>query len=273
MAIITVSRELAALGDETAHELANLLKYRLVDKKCLEEQMKDLGVTERKIEKYDERKPSFWASLSQDRDDYLHYLRTAIFSEAGQGNRVFIGRGCAAILRDVPGTLSVFLAAPGDIRLERVKSYFHCDERRARQIIEQSDRDRQGFHQYFFEMSWKGPDNYHLCLNTGKFHPGLCAALIKAAVEKNVSEETAAAGALRLKDLLLGQRVVHRILYEKNIPIHFLEAAVKSGAVTLFGVTGSQSLVEAAILGANEVPAVSSVKAEIQVVQEYSVAP
>ncbi|MDR0623927.1 MAG: cytidylate kinase-like family protein, partial [Treponema sp.] len=78
MAIITISRELAALGDETAHELAKLLNYRLVDKQVLEEQIKSYGIAGHKFEKYDERKPSFWASLSQDRDDYLHYLKTAV---------------------------------------------------------------------------------------------------------------------------------------------------------------------------------------------------
>lgn len=273
MAIITISRELAALGDETAHELANLLKYRFVDKRCLEERMKSLGVSGRKIENYDERKPSFWASLSQDRDNYLHYLKTAIFSEAGQGNCVFIGRGCVAILRSIPGVLSVFLAASPDIRLERVKSYFHCDTKRARQIIEQSDRDREGFHRYFFDMSWKNPENYHLTLNTGNLHPELCAELIKAVLEKTVNAEAETANTLRIKDHILGQQVVHYILFEKNIPVHFLEAIVVSGEVTLFGVANSQALVEAAVLGAREMPAVHSVKTEIQVVQEFTIVP
>jgi cytidylate kinase len=273
MAIITISRELAALGDETAHELANLLKYRFVDKKLLEGRIKNLGVAEGKIEKYDERKPSFWASLSQDRDQYLHYLKTAIFSEAGQGNCVFMGRGCAAILKGVPGVLSFYLSAPMEIRVERVKSYFHCDPRRARQIIDQSDRDREGFHRYFFEMKWRGPENYHLTLNTGALHPEVCAELIKTVLEKTVTAEAESANTLRLKDLILGQQVIHHILFEKNMPIHFLEASVQSGAVTLFGVANSQSLVEAAVQGAREVPAVNSVKPEIQVVQEYSMAP
>ncbi|MDR1930832.1 MAG: cytidylate kinase family protein, partial [Treponema sp.] len=270
MASITISRELAALGDETAHELADLLKYRFVDKPGLEERMKSLGVNCRKIENYDERKPSFWASLSQDRDNYLHYLKTAIYSEAGQGDCIFIGRGCTAILRDIPGVLSVFLAAPQDIREERVKSYFHCDAGRARQIIEQSDRDREGFHRYFFDMNWKRPGNYHLTLNTGRLHPGLCAALIKMALEKTVGPEAEAENVLRIKDLILAQQVIHHILFEKNIPIHFLEASVVSGELTLFGVANSQALVEAAVAGAKEMPAVNSVKPEIQVVQEFT---
>jgi len=273
MAIIAISRELAALGDKTAHELTGLLQYRFVDKKCLEDRMKSLGAVERNIVKYDERKPSFWASLSQDRDDYLHYLKTAIYTEAGEGSCVFMGRGCAAMLRGVPGVLTVFLSAPMDIRVERVKGYFHCDERRARQIIDQSDRDREGFHQYFFETKWQDPANYHLALNTGFLHPELCAALIKTALEKSLSGETEAASSLRIKDLILGQQVVHHILFVKSAPIHFLEALVQSGAVTLFGVANSQALIEAAIQGAKEVPGVISVKAELQVVQEYNVVP
>lgn len=273
MAIITISRELAALGDTTAHELTELLGCRLVDKQSLEDRMKSLGAVERNIVKYDERKPSFWDSLSQDRDDYLHYLKTAVFYEAGQGNCVFMGRGSAALLGGVPGALSVFLSAPMEIRLERVKSYFHCDERRARQIIEQSDRDREGFFQYFFETKWKAPENYHLSLNTGILHPQLCALLIKTALEKTLKKETEEAGALRIKDLILGQEVVHHILFDKSMPIHYLEAEAQSGAVTLFGAVKSQSLIEAAVQGAKEVPGVTTVKAEIQIIQEYSVVP
>jgi len=67
MAIITISRELAALGDETAQELAKVLDYRFVGKHILEERIKSYGINDEKLKKYDERKPSFFASLSRDR--------------------------------------------------------------------------------------------------------------------------------------------------------------------------------------------------------------
>jgi cytidylate kinase len=270
MAIITISRELAALGDETAHELAKLLDYRLLDKQTLEDRIKSYGVTNRKLEKYDERKPSFFASLSQDRDDYLHYLRTALISEASQGNCIIIGRGANAVFRDLPGVLSVFLVSPLEIRCGRVKNYFHCDERRARQIIDQSDRDRTGYHRYFFDTEWKEPANYHLTLNTGHLHPSLCADMIKSLWERIITPEKDAQNACRLKELCLGQRVVHHLLYEKGVPVHFLEASVDGTGVTLFGVANSQALVEAAVAAAREVPLVSAVGSEIQVVQEYT---
>ncbi|MDR3303912.1 MAG: cytidylate kinase-like family protein, partial [Treponema sp.] len=171
MAIITISRELAALGDETAHELANLLNYRFVDKRMLEERIKSCGMADHKLQKYDERKPSFLASLSQDRDDYLHYLKTAVLAEVSSGSSIIIGRGANVMFKNIPGVLSVFLVAPTEIRIERVKSYFHCDDRRARQIIDQSDKDREGFHHYFFDMEWRRSGNYHITLNTGHLHP------------------------------------------------------------------------------------------------------
>ncbi|GHV89296.1 phospholipid-binding protein [Spirochaetia bacterium] len=273
MAIITISRELAALGDETAQELAKLLDYRFVDKRALEERIKSYGVMGSRLDKYDERKPSFWASLSQDRDDYLHYLKTAMLDEAGQGNCVFIGRGANAVFRGFPGVISLFLVAPTEVRLERVKSYFHCDEKRARQIIDQSDHDRIGFHRYFFESDWKDPANYHLSLNTGSLHPAICAQLIKNLWDRTITPEIEAQHIQRLKDLTLGQTVVHRILYEKGIAIHFLEASVCEGSVTLFGVANSQALVEAALTVAREIDGVGDAHSDIQVVQEYSVLP
>jgi cytidylate kinase len=273
MAIITISRELAALGDETAHELAAKLNYRFVDRYALEERIKSFGVDGQKLQKYDERKPSFLASLSQDRDDYLHYLKTAILMEAGTGGGVFIGRGACVILKNVPGVFSVFLVAPFEIRLERVKSYFHCDERRARQILEQSDHDREGFHRYFFDVKWKDGGNYHLVLNTGFIHPEICAEAVKFLLEQTVTKEAEAQNVLRIGELTLGQQIKHHILYEKGVPVHFLEAAVSEGRITLYGVANSQSLVEAAAAAAQEIAPDLSLQTEIQVVQEYSIMP
>jgi cytidylate kinase len=273
MAIITISRELAALGDETAHELAKLLNYRFVDKQVLEERIKSYGVVGRKLEKYDERKPSFWASLSQDRDDYLHYLKTAIFTEAAEGSCVFIGRGTSVVFRDVPGVISVFLVAPFEIRMERVKSYFHCDDKRARQIIDQSDHDRTGFHRYFFDIEWKDPGNYHLALNTGHLHPAVSAEIIKSLRDHTLSPEAETENSARLQELILGQQVKHHVIYEREIPIHFLEASVSHNTVSLYGVANSQSLVEAALTAAREAAPSASVQSEIQIVQEFSVMP
>ncbi|GHV20720.1 phospholipid-binding protein [Spirochaetia bacterium] len=273
MPIITISRELAVLGDEIASELSKHLKYRFVDKATLEERIKSYGVTEQKLEKYDERKPSFFASLSQDRDEYLHYLKSAIFACAAEGNCIFIGRGAFSVLSDLPAVVPVHLTAAMDVRIARVRSYFHCDEKRAKQIISQSDTDRTGFHKYFFDVTWSDPRNYEITLNTTKLHPATCAKIIEDVVTDTITPEMEKEYFVRIKEVTLAQNIIHHVLYEKQIPIHFLEASVSNTTASLFGVASSSAVAESACIAAKEVPPVTAVHSEIQIVHEYSVMP
>jgi len=281
MAIITISRELATLGDETARELAKALGCNIVDKHALSERIKSYGIEDSKLLKYDERKPSFFASLSHDRDDYLHYLRTAILTEAERGSCIIIGRGAAAVFKNMPAHISLFLAAPLEIRIERVKNYFHCDEHRARQIIERSDQDRLGFHRYFFDIEWRNPENYHISLNTGITPPALCAEIVMLFKNRIFTPEAEEQYKIRLKELILEQRIKHNIMYEQGIPVHFLEVSATgtaaSGAVKLYGVVNSQGLSDAAMKAAQEtagaIESPVTIRNEIQIVHEYTVMP
>ncbi|MCX7656645.1 MAG: cytidylate kinase family protein [Treponemataceae bacterium] len=273
MAILAISRELAALGDETARELATKMGYRFVDKESLEQRIASYGFSTKKIERFDEKKPGFWASISRDKDDYLHYLKLAVYEEAERGNCIFVGRGAFALLKGLPAVISIRLVSPLVIRLERVKSYFQCDEKRARMIIEQSDRDRSAFHRYFFDLDWNNATNYHLTFNTGSIHPTLAAELVVHFVQQMVQPGEEHLLLNKLAGLLLGEHIVHKVLYTLGIPIHFMEAQVEDGRVILRGVASSPSAAEAAVAGAQQVPGVRQVSSEIQVVQEYSVMP
>jgi hypothetical protein len=275
MAIITISRELAALGDETAQDLSKCLGYCLIERHTLEKRIMSYGVEPSILKKYDERKPGFIASLSQERDDYLHFLKMAIFQEAvatADKGCVFIGRGAYAVLAGISGIVPVFLVSNMEIRIERVRSYFRCDEKKARSIIEQSDRDRAGFHKYFFESDWKEPGNYRVSLNTGRLHPSVCAKIIEQVRDSTVSPEEEAGLARKLNAAFLAQKVAHRILYEKGVRVHFLDVAPgDNGEVMLFGVTNSKVIIDRAVSAAQEVEGVKNVVQSIQVVEEYNI--
>lgn len=266
MAIIAISREIAALGDETAAELVRLLNYRLIDKVTIEQRVVSYGFTERKMEKYDERKPGFWASLSQDRDEYLHYLKTAMYEEAQKGDCIFVGRGAMSIFHDVPGLISVLFVAPIPIRIKRAMSYFHCDEKRAGQLINQNDHDRTGFHRYFFDIDWASSANYTLVLNTGHMQPATAAAIIMELKKLTITTEDESKCKDKLVDLSLGQKVVNHILYEKKLPIHPLEVICTKGDVLLTGVTSSPDSIKSAFEAARDVTGVKTVREEIEMV-------
>ena len=96
MAVITISRQVAALGDEVAGELAKRLGYKFITRKEIEKRIVELGFPENKMPKFDERKPGFFASLTKDRDEYLNYTQYAILEAAEKKNVVIIGRGAFA---------------------------------------------------------------------------------------------------------------------------------------------------------------------------------
>ena len=65
MAVIAISRQVAALGDEIAEDAAKLLGYKFFNRKLIEQRIIELGFSADKLKKYDERKPGFFASLAK----------------------------------------------------------------------------------------------------------------------------------------------------------------------------------------------------------------
>jgi len=273
MAIITIARGLATLGEDIARELAQITGYKLIDREYVEKRLGDFGIGPEKRQKYDEKKPGFWASLSQERDDYLHYLKTALYEEASSGECIVVGRGGQAVFKTVPSLVSVLLVAPQAIRVERIMHFYKCDERHAVQIIEQSDHDRAGFHKYFFSSDWHDPREYDLAVNTARCEVDQAATLIDRMRTTLVDASREEAGRARIAELLLGQRVVTEIVYGKKVPVHFLEAAAQGGRIVLHGVSNTQAAIDAAVAAARTVPGVESVESAIQVVQEFTVMP
>jgi cytidylate kinase len=273
MAIICVAREFAALGDETVHELASMTGYKPIDKEYVEAKMTERGISPEVRAKYDEKKPGFWASLSQDRDDYLHFLKTVLYEEAANGDCIISGRGGFAIFAGVPGVISVKLVSPIEVRQQRVKARFKCDDKRADQLLKQNDHDRKGFHDYFFGLDWRDPVNYDLTINTGREHPATVARIIDQLRMLIVTPEKEKLCFARLADLKLGQAVITEIVYKRRIPVHFVEAEVSGGAITLHGVANTQAAIDAASAAAAAVGGVDTVKNAIQIVQEFAVMP
>ncbi len=273
MAIITIAREIASLGEETAQELAHACGYRIIDKEYLEGKLNSIGISAEKRAKYDEKSPGFWASLSQQRDDYLHFLKSAILEAAQENDCIIMGRGGYAILRGLPHMLSVKITAPLSVRIERTKKSFSCDNKQALLIIEQSDHDRAGFHKYFFSTNWNDAREYDITLNTGNTDPVFAAVAIDSLRKALVEAEKESAGVQKIADMVLAQNVVTEIIYARKVPVHFLEATVERGSVVLHGVANAQSSIDSALAAAHELTGVKHVESAIQLVQEFTVMP
>lgn len=269
MAIITLSRQVAAHGDEVAEILAEKLNYKFITRKEIEKKIIEMGFPESKMPKYDERKPGFFASLAKDRDEYLNYVQMAILEAAEQKNVIIIGRGAFAVLQKVPNNISVRLVADLPTRISRLEEEFNWDEKQALQRINESDTNRAGFHSNFYNLDITDNTLYHAVLNTGFLSLEQCADIIADIVKEKVTPEQEEAGNACIADMLSAQRIVNKLYFEYKLNIDFMHATIENKVVTLHGVSDSPAVVEQALqIIKQEMPGYD-VKSGISIVHDF----
>lgn len=273
MAIITISRQVAALGDEIAAAAAEELGYTFIDRKQIEQKIVELGFPKEKLLKYDERKPGFFASLAKDRDEYLNYLQLAVLEAASSNNCILIGRGAFIILNELPNEVSFRFISDDKIRLNRLQKEFNWNEKQAQSRIDESDSNRAGFHKSFFNLTNESPEHFDAVLNTGVLSIQESVALIKTLVKTRVTAKKEAEGVEKLKYLLEGQRLVNRMIFYFNVNVNFLQAVVSKDTIVLQGVADSVSVVENAVNIAAKILPTYKVESAITVVQEFKAYP
>lgn len=269
MAIITISRQVAALGDEIATAAAERLGYTFIDRKQIEKRIVELGFPKEKLPRYDERKPGFFASLNKDRDEYLNYLQLAVYEAASTGNCILIGRGSFIILEELENLISLRFVSRDSVRMERLKNEFSWDDRQAKQRIEESDENRRGFHRSFFDLSSEDPQHYHLTLNTSLLSLEESVGLIENLVKSHVTPELEEQGKRQIQELLSAQKLVNHLLFNEKVSISFLRATISGKVLVLQGVAESHAAVEQVLSLAKKAAGEYEVKSAISVVQDY----
>lgn len=269
MAVITISRQVAALGDEIASALAEKMNYKFINRKMVEERLINLGFPAEKLKKYDERKPGFFALLAKDRDEYFDYLQTVMYEAASEGDCVLIGRGSFIILEELPNRLSVRLVASTQTRVERLMKEFSWSEKQAEQRIAESDANRLGFHKSFFNLVNEDPSHFHLTLNTALVDINNSVECIAQMAKNVVTSEKEAQGKEKIADLLAAQKLVNKLLFEYKLPINFLHAVINGDVVSLQGVADSVAIAERAVCIASELMSDKKVESCISIVQDF----
>ena len=270
MAIITMSRKIASLGDETSSQLANILGYKFIERKYLEQCLIDKGLAPEKLKKYDEKRPGFWASLSRDRDEYFDLLREVVYEIANKGDCVFIGRGGFAILRNIPGVYTVRLVAEDGVRLSRIMKEFNYTEKQANDLIKESDNNREGFHKCFFNVEHEEATFYNMVLNTSEITSQEAANIIKDALEITVKDDDVIKGKKRIADLHEAQKIVNHISFKLHLSIYFLDAEVIDDSIVLHGIADSPYIIEKAVNITQELCKGKKVSSDIKLINDYN---
>ena len=273
MAIITISRQVAALGDEIAEATAKKLHYSFINRKEIERRIIALGFDKETLKKYDERKPGFFASLAKERDEYLHYRQMVILEAASEGDCILIGRGAFAILNDLQNVLTVRFVAKDSVRRARLMAEFNWDEKQANQRINESDTNRFGFHKSFFNIECTDASLFHLVLNTGLFGVEEASDIIVDLIKRAITSEKELAGKKRIQERICAQSLVNSLIFEYKLNINFLHAENENGVIVLQGVADSSAVVEKALSVSRKILPDYKIESAISIVQDFKTYP
>ncbi len=199
--VITIGRQLGSGGKSVGELLANRLKILCYDKELIQIASKESGVGKEFFEQADE-KPSFsfirglFDLSSYGKGDFFtnNYLSNeslfkiqsdVIRTLAEKQSCIFVGRCANYILRDHPRLLSVFISADIKDRIRRITEQQNLSENKAKALIEQTDRKRAEYYNYYSNNIWGMSTSYDLCINSSVFGiEETAASIIHFAKEK-----------------------------------------------------------------------------------------
>ena len=182
--IVTISRQIASGGAYIGHLLARKLGYKYVEREVLHTAARELGVDISELSAVDERRTGFIKSLMKSfvfgtpEAAYVPPSRRPVYDQelfeteskiiaaiAEKYNAVIVGRGGYFILRGRPNVVNVFIHAPRDFRVKRLRKFHEISAEQAREEIEESDRRRETFLKTMTGTDRYDARNYHLCID------------------------------------------------------------------------------------------------------------
>ena len=186
MPIVTISRMYGSGGSEVAEQVAHALGWDLLDNELVDAVAVRLGVSSAEVSAREERVPSLAerfadalslgvpealpaaavAALPPTDERLLDVTRRVVEEAVSRGPVVLVGRGAQCMLATRSDALHVFCHAPRDALIARATARLGGDARRAAQMVDDTNRQREQYVRRHWNRSWASPTNYHLCLDT-----------------------------------------------------------------------------------------------------------
>ena len=179
--IINIGRQLGSGGHDIGRMLAMDFNANYYDREILNLAAKESGFSAEFFEQSDERHGFFHSlfhmhapHLSDNnfyqnnfsQESLFKFQSDAIRKEAQKGSCVFVGRCADYVLRDFQNTVSVFITAPMDSRIQSVASKQGVQPDEARKLIEHGERRRAEYYNYYTGKKWGHASGYDLCIDS-----------------------------------------------------------------------------------------------------------
>lgn len=197
--IINVGRQIGSGGRIIAKMLADDFKCGFYDRELLTIAAKDSGFCEKFFEQNDEQKGFFHSLFHMhtpfvgdgsfyDNDfsqEGLFKLQSDTIQKlASEGSCVFVGRCADYVLRNNKNVVNVFITANIEDRVSEICKRKKCNEEEAVKIIENGERERSTYYNYYTGKKWGDSSSYDLCINTSLLGLEATEAYIKNFIQR-----------------------------------------------------------------------------------------
>ncbi len=182
--IITVEREYGSGGAAIARRLAERLGWKLWDQALTGEIARLAQVEPEQVQRREEQVDPLFYRLAKvfmrgsferglpvsglerfDADHLVEMIQAVMEKAASAGKAVLVGRGSPYFLRDRPDVFSVFVFAPVEEKIRRVKA-IGKSEAEATELINTIDKERATFVKKYYGTDWPSRHLYHLMINS-----------------------------------------------------------------------------------------------------------
>jgi len=179
--VITIGRQLGSGGRSIGLQLSQRLNIPCYDRELIKLASWESGLGKEFFEEIDEKSSfSFFGKYFGLRSGFMGYgeinylcnetlfkiqsdvIRNLAEKESG----IFIGRCADYILRDVPNCMRIFISATANDRIRRLLKNESITEKDAISIIEQNDKKRSSYYNYYSNKEWGAATSYDLCFNS-----------------------------------------------------------------------------------------------------------
>lgn len=179
--IINIGRQLGAGGLEIGRMLAQEFHAKYYDRELLNLAAEESGFSAEFFKRNDERKGFLRSFLSLpygngvgstnfyqnnfSQESLFKFQSDAIRKAADEGSCVFLGRCADYVLRDYPNVVNVFITASLDTRIRVVAETKGISAEEAKKIIEQKEKKRAEYYNYYTGKLWGYAASYDLCID------------------------------------------------------------------------------------------------------------
>ena len=171
--IITIAREYGSGGRLIAQKVAKKTGLFYYDNEVIDLAAKEMGMDVDAIRQVAEQKSSsFMYTMSSSAftlllNDQVFVMQSKIIRHLANHDSCIIVNGCADyILEDYDDVLTIFIHAPLESRIRRVKEDYKEEHKDYRKYVIKRDKGRSNYYNYYTTKKWGHLKNFDLTINS-----------------------------------------------------------------------------------------------------------